>query len=56
MIIDHNRIIGGAQTQNSNIVPKKETKIKSINSLSVVPDTKALVVQKTSFDVVIVKK
>ena len=33
-----------------------KTKIKSINNLSVVPDTKALVVQKTSFDVVIVKK
>ena len=33
-----------------------KTKIKSINSLSVVPDTKALVVQKTSFDMVIVEK
>ena len=33
-----------------------KTKIKSINNLSVVPDTKALVVQKTSFDMVIVKK
>ncbi|NCB13524.1 MAG: MerR family transcriptional regulator, partial [Erysipelotrichia bacterium] len=33
-----------------------KNKIKSINSLSVVPDTKALVVQKTSFDMVIVKK
>ena len=33
-----------------------KSKIKSINSLSVVPDTKALVVQKTTFDMVIVKK
>ncbi len=31
-------------------------KIKSINSLSVVPDTKALVVQKSSLNMVIVKK
>ena len=33
-----------------------KNKIKSINSLSVVPDTKALVVQKSSFNIVIVKK
>lgn len=33
-----------------------KTKIKSINNLAVVPDTKALVVQKTSFDIVIVEK
>ncbi|MCG3716971.1 MerR family transcriptional regulator, partial [Aliarcobacter butzleri] len=33
-----------------------KNKIKSINSLSVVPDTKALVVQKSSFNMVIVKK
>lgn len=31
-----------------------KTKIKSINNMSVVPDTKALVVQKTSFDMVII--
>jgi MerR family transcriptional regulator/heat shock protein HspR len=33
-----------------------KTKIKNINNLSVVPDTKALVVQKTSFDMVIIEK
>lgn len=33
-----------------------KTKIKSINNLSVVPDTKALVVQKTSLDIVILEK
>ena len=33
-----------------------KTKIKNINNLSVVPDTKALVVQKTSFEMVIMKK
>ena len=33
-----------------------KNKIKSINSLSVVPDTKALVVQKSSLNMVIVKK
>ena len=33
-----------------------KTKIKNINNLSVVPDTKALVIQKTSFDIVIVEK
>jgi len=33
-----------------------KTKIKNINNLSVVPDTKALVVQQTSFDIVIVEK
>jgi MerR family transcriptional regulator/heat shock protein HspR len=32
-----------------------KNKIKSINSLSVVPDTKALVVQKSSLEMVIVK-
>ena len=32
-----------------------KTKIKNINNLSVVPDTKALVVQKTSFEIVIVE-
>lgn len=31
-------------------------KIKNINNLAVVPDTKALVVQQTSFDIVIVEK
>lgn len=33
-----------------------KTKIKSINNLSVVPDSKALVVQKTSFEMVIIEK
>ena len=33
-----------------------KTKIKSINNLSVVPDSKALVVQKSSFDMVIIQK
>lgn len=33
-----------------------KTKIKSINNMSVVPDTKALVVQKTSFDMVIIEE
>ncbi|MDN5098969.1 helix-turn-helix transcriptional regulator [Aliarcobacter butzleri] len=33
-----------------------KNKIKSINSLSVVPDTKALVVQKSSLNMVILKK
>ena len=33
-----------------------KTKIKSINNLSVVPDSKALVVQNMSFDMVIVDK
>jgi len=33
-----------------------KTKIKNINNLAVVPDTKALVVQKTSFDIVIIEK
>ncbi|MCT7563033.1 helix-turn-helix transcriptional regulator [Aliarcobacter butzleri] len=33
-----------------------KNKIKSINSLSVVPDTKALVIQKSSLNMVIVKK
>ncbi|WP_323669273.1 heat shock protein transcriptional repressor HspR [Aliarcobacter butzleri] len=33
-----------------------KNKIKSINSLSVVPDTKALVVQKSSLNMVIIKK
>lgn len=33
-----------------------KTKIKNINNLSVVPDTKALVVQKTSFDMVIIEQ
>ncbi|MBS9782614.1 MAG: helix-turn-helix transcriptional regulator [Arcobacter sp.] len=32
-----------------------KTKIKNINNLAVVPDTKALVVQQTSFDIVIVE-
>lgn len=32
-----------------------KTKIKNINNLAVVPDTKALVVQKTSFNMVIVE-
>ena len=31
-------------------------KIKKISSISVVPDNKALVVQKTSFDIVVIKK
>lgn len=32
-----------------------KTKIRNINNLAVVPDTKALVVQKTSFDIVVVE-
>jgi len=35
-------------------IQEYKTKIKNINNMSVVPDTKALVVQKTSFDIVIV--
>ncbi|MGA1931306.1 heat shock protein transcriptional repressor HspR [Arcobacter sp. YIC-464] len=37
-------------------VQEYKTKMKNINNLAVVPDTKALVVQKTSFDIVIVEK
>ena len=33
-----------------------KTKIKNINNLSIVPDTKALVVQQTSFDMIIIEK
>ncbi|MGM0518717.1 MAG: heat shock protein transcriptional repressor HspR [Campylobacterota bacterium] len=33
-----------------------KTKIKNINNISVVPDTKALVVKNTTFDIVIVEK
>ncbi|MAD42536.1 MAG: MerR family transcriptional regulator [Arcobacter sp.] len=33
-----------------------KVKIKNINNLAVVPDTKALVVQQTSFDIVIIEK
>ncbi len=33
-----------------------KAKIKNINNLAVVPDTKALVVKNTSFDIVIVEK
>lgn len=33
-----------------------KTKIKNINDISVVPDTKALVVQKTSFDMIIIEQ
>jgi len=33
-----------------------KTKIKNINNLAVVPDTKALVVQQTSFDIVVIEK
>ncbi len=33
-----------------------KTKIKNINHLSVVPETKALVVQKTSFEMVVIEK
>jgi MerR family transcriptional regulator/heat shock protein HspR len=33
-----------------------KTKIKSINNLSVVPDSKALVVQNISFDMIIIDK
>jgi MerR family transcriptional regulator/heat shock protein HspR len=36
-------------------VENYKTKIKNINNLSVVPDTKALVVQKSSFDIVIIE-
>jgi len=36
-------------------IQEYRTKIKNINNMSVVPDTKALVVQKTSFDIVIVE-
>ena len=39
-----------------NAIHIYKSKIKSINNLSVVPDTKALVVQKKSFDIVIVEK
>ena len=37
-----------------NEVQEYKAKMKNINNLAVVPDTKALVVQKTSFDIVIV--
>lgn len=33
-----------------------KSKIKNTNNISVVPDTKALVVQRTSFDIVIITK
>ena len=33
-----------------------KTKIKNINNLSIVPDTKTLAVQQTSFDVIIIEK
>ena len=33
-----------------------KVKIKNINNLAVVPDTKALVVKQTSFDIVIIEK
>ena len=33
-----------------------KTKIKNIYNLSIVPDTKALVVQQTSFDMIIIEK
>ena len=33
-----------------------KTKSKNINNLSIVPDTKALVVQQTSFDMIIIEK
>ena len=33
-----------------------KTKIKNINNLSIVSDTKALVVQQTSFDMIIIEK
>ncbi|MFK2821918.1 heat shock protein transcriptional repressor HspR [Arcobacter sp. YIC-80] len=39
-----------------NEVQEYKAKMKNINNLAVVPDTKALVVQKTSFDIVIVEK
>ena len=38
-----------------NEIQTYKTRIKNINNLAVVPDTKALVVQKTSFDIVIVE-
>ncbi|MFA9374187.1 heat shock protein transcriptional repressor HspR [Poseidonibacter sp.] len=37
-------------------VQNYKNKIKNTNNLSVVPDTKALVVQRTSFDIVIITK
>lgn len=37
-------------------VQNYKSKIKNTNNLSVVPDTKALVVQRTSFDIVIIAK
>lgn len=37
-----------------NDVQIYKTKIKNTNDIGVVPDTKALVVQKTSFDIVII--
>jgi len=37
-------------------VQEYKSKIKNINNLAVVPDTKALVVQQTSFDIVIVEE
>lgn len=37
-------------------VKEYKAKMKNINNLAVVPDTKALVVQQTSFDIVIVEK
>lgn len=39
-----------------NDVQVYKTRIKNINDIAVVPDTKALVVQKTSFDMVIIEQ
>lgn len=39
-----------------NEIQEYKTKIKNINNLAVVPDRKALVVQQTSFDIVVVEK
>lgn len=50
IILQLNRKIEELETH----VEVYKTKIKNINNMSVVPDTKALVVKKTSFDMVII--
>ena len=39
-----------------NEIIKYKDKFKNINNMSVVPDTKALVIKKTSFDIVIIEE
>ncbi len=39
-----------------NEILKYKDKFKNINNMSVVPDTKALVIKKTSFDIVIIEE